>query len=76
MIDGDRVVHEVRYAHPVQAVWHALTDPLAGDRTSFNGGWGDKLDHDLVLVLAGARDPARSRAEQGLYRHPDLEMPP
>ena len=27
MIDGDRVVHEVRYGHPVQAVWHALTDP-------------------------------------------------
>jgi hypothetical protein len=27
VIDGDRVVHEVRYAHPVQAVWHALTDP-------------------------------------------------
>ena len=27
MIDGDRVVHEVRYPHPVQAVWQALTDP-------------------------------------------------
>lgn len=27
MIDGDRIVHEVRYAHPVHAVWHALTDP-------------------------------------------------
>ncbi|GEM_PF-1460268 len=27
MIDGDRVVHEVRYAHPVRAVWRALTDP-------------------------------------------------
>jgi uncharacterized protein YndB with AHSA1/START domain len=26
VIDGDRVVHEVRYPHPVQAVWHALTD--------------------------------------------------
>ena len=29
MIDGDRVVHEVRYAHPVEAVWHAMTDPAA-----------------------------------------------
>ena len=27
MIDGDRIVHEVRYAHPVHAVWQALTDP-------------------------------------------------
>jgi uncharacterized protein YndB with AHSA1/START domain len=27
VIDGDLVVHEVRYAHPVQAVWRALTDP-------------------------------------------------
>jgi len=26
LIDGGRVVHEVRYPHPVQAVWHALTD--------------------------------------------------
>jgi uncharacterized protein YndB with AHSA1/START domain len=27
VIDGDRIVHEVRYAHPVHAVWQALTDP-------------------------------------------------
>jgi uncharacterized protein YndB with AHSA1/START domain len=29
MIDGDRVVHEARYAHPVQEVWRALTDPAS-----------------------------------------------
>ena len=29
MIDGERVVHEVRYDHPVQSVWHALTDQAA-----------------------------------------------
>jgi uncharacterized protein YndB with AHSA1/START domain len=29
VIDGDRVVHEVHYAHPVSAVWEALTDPAA-----------------------------------------------
>ena len=29
MIKDDRVVHEVRYAHPVPAVWQALTDPAA-----------------------------------------------
>ena len=153
MIDGDRVVHEVRYPHPVQAVWRALTDPrelaawlmpndfapepgrrfrldaqpgfgiidgevievepphllscrwivqgvpttvtirlrpgedanstllrlehiglTAGQRTSFNAGWDDKFGRDLGLVLSGARDPARSRENQGLHRHPDLEM--
>jgi uncharacterized protein YndB with AHSA1/START domain len=26
MIDGERVVHEARYPHPVERVWHALTD--------------------------------------------------
>ena len=152
MIDGDRVVHEVRYGHPVQAVWHALTDPAelaawlmptdfapepgrrfrldarpefgiidgevvdvdpphllrcrwtvqgvpttvtvrlrtgddggtvlrlehagltASQRTGFDAGWGGKFGYDLGLVLTGARDPARSRADQGLHRHPDLEM--
>ena len=29
MIDGDRIVHEVRYPHPLQAVWDALTDPVS-----------------------------------------------
>jgi uncharacterized protein YndB with AHSA1/START domain len=29
VIDGDRVVHEVRYAYPVPTVWKALTDPAA-----------------------------------------------
>lgn len=29
MIEGDRVVHQARYAHPVPAVWDALTDPAA-----------------------------------------------
>jgi uncharacterized protein YndB with AHSA1/START domain len=152
MIDGDRVVQEHRYPHPVEAVWHALTDPDAlaawlmpndfalvvghrfrldarpefgfidgevlevapptllrcrwtvdgvpttltvrlqaeGDGTllrleqaglgpekgaNFDGGWGEKLGRDLELVLAGARDPARTRLDGGLYRHPDLEMP-
>lgn len=133
MIDGDRVVHEVRYPHPVPAVWHALTEPAAlaawlmpndfaataghrfrldarpgfgfidgevlevapphllrcrwlvegtattvtirlqadghgtllrlehaglpaGPRGSFDGGWGDKLRHDLVVVLAAGRN--------------------
>ena len=150
MIDGDRVVHEIRYPHPVQAVWRALTDPAylsawlmptdfapaAGHRfrldarpefgiidgevvdispphllrcrwtmlgvpttvtvrleadgprgtllrlehaglpeglnASWDGGWGAKLAHDLALVLAGTRDPARSRVEEGLHRHPEL----
>ncbi len=27
MIDGTRVVHEVRYPHPPERVWRALTDP-------------------------------------------------
>jgi uncharacterized protein YndB with AHSA1/START domain len=27
MIEGDRVVHEARYAHPPERVWQALTDP-------------------------------------------------
>jgi uncharacterized protein YndB with AHSA1/START domain len=154
VIDGGRVVHEVRYPHPVQAVWHALTDPAslsawlmptdfapaAGHRfrldarpefgfidgevvdvspphllrcrwtvegvptvltvrlqadgtsgtllrlehsglpevpgASFDGGWGAKLTHDLGLVLGGVRDPARSRVEQGLHRHPDLDQSP
>lgn len=131
MIDGGRIVHEVRYPHPVAEVWHALTDSAAlaawlmpndfapeaghrfrldarpefgfidgevidvkpphllrcrwtvegvpttltiwleadgagtvvrlehsglptGPRASFDGGWGSKLGHDLVLVLARA----------------------
>lgn len=29
MIDGERVLHEARYAHSVDAVWAALTDPAA-----------------------------------------------
>ena len=135
MIDGDRVVHEVRYPHPVPAVWQALTERAAlaawlmpndfaamaghrfrldarpefgfidgevldvapphllrcrwlvegtpttvtirlrpdghgtllqlehvglraGPRGSFDGGWGDKLRHDLPTVLAGGREQA------------------
>ncbi len=133
MIDGDRVVHEIRYPHPVAAVWDAVTEQAAlaawlmpndfaaaaghrfrldarpefgfidgevldvapphllrcrwlvegtattvtirlqaegngtllrlehtglpaGPRGSFDGGWGDKLRHDLAAVLAG-HDP-------------------
>jgi uncharacterized protein YndB with AHSA1/START domain len=29
VIEGGRIVHEMRYPHPVQAVWHALTDPAS-----------------------------------------------
>jgi uncharacterized protein YndB with AHSA1/START domain len=29
VIDGDRVVHEVHYSHPVDVVWHALTTAAA-----------------------------------------------
>jgi len=29
VIEDGRVVHEVRYPHPVTAVWQALTDPAA-----------------------------------------------
>jgi uncharacterized protein YndB with AHSA1/START domain len=29
VIDGDRIVHEVRYPHPVETVWHALTSPAS-----------------------------------------------
>jgi uncharacterized protein YndB with AHSA1/START domain len=28
-------------------------------RSEFDGGWGDKLRHDLGLVLAGSRDPTK-----------------
>jgi uncharacterized protein YndB with AHSA1/START domain len=152
VIDGDRVIHEVRYPQPVPAVWRALTDAAAlaswlmpndfvpevghrfrldarpdfgvidgevlevrppsllrcrwtvqgvpttltirleadGDGTrlelehvrlgpdaqaSFDGGWAAKLHKDIGLVLTGERDPARTTLEDGLYRHPDLEMP-
>jgi uncharacterized protein YndB with AHSA1/START domain len=27
MIRGDRILHEARYAHPVESVWRALTEP-------------------------------------------------
>jgi uncharacterized protein YndB with AHSA1/START domain len=27
VIDGERVVHEMRYPHPPERVWRALTDP-------------------------------------------------
>ena len=43
-----------------------------GLNASWDGGWGAKLAHDLALVLAGTRDPARSRVEEGLHRHPEL----
>ena len=152
MIEGDRVVHEVHYPHPVAAVWQALTDAAElaswlmpndfvaepgrrfrldarpefgvidgevidasprtcsrcrwtvqgvpstltirltadGDgtrlelehvrldpdaRPGFDGGWTSKLQKDLGLVLTGERDPADARLEDGLYRHPDLEVP-
>jgi uncharacterized protein YndB with AHSA1/START domain len=29
VIDGDRVIHEVRYAHPIEVVWQVITDPVA-----------------------------------------------
>jgi uncharacterized protein YndB with AHSA1/START domain len=29
VIDGERVVHEAHYPHPVTTVWAALTDPAA-----------------------------------------------
>jgi uncharacterized protein YndB with AHSA1/START domain len=29
VIDGDRVVHEVHYAHPIETVWEVVTDPDA-----------------------------------------------
>jgi uncharacterized protein YndB with AHSA1/START domain len=153
VIADDRIVQEVRYAHPVQAVWQALTDPASlaawlmpndfrpvvghrfrldarpgfgiidgevmeirpphllrcswtvegvptvvtvrltaegagtllrlehaglpsGPGTSFDGGWGAKLRHDVGLVLTRARDPARSRTDLGWYRHPDLASAP
>jgi uncharacterized protein YndB with AHSA1/START domain len=46
-------------------------DPRAG----FDGGWGDKLDHDMKLVLDGERDLQRSTMKGGLNRHSDLEVP-
>jgi uncharacterized protein YndB with AHSA1/START domain len=27
MIEGDRVIHEARYPHPIERVWRALTEP-------------------------------------------------
>jgi uncharacterized protein YndB with AHSA1/START domain len=29
VIVGDTIVHEVRYAHPIDAVWRAITEPTA-----------------------------------------------
>jgi uncharacterized protein YndB with AHSA1/START domain len=46
------------------------SDPRAG----FDGGWGDKLRHDVELVLSRQRHTERSRGKDGLIRHPDLEV--
>jgi uncharacterized protein YndB with AHSA1/START domain len=150
VIDGDRIVHEVHYAHPIEVVWQVITDPAAlaawlmpndfapivgrrfrldarpafgliegevlevdpprflrsrwiiegesttlsiwleGDETGtllrlehlglppqprggFDGGWGDKLRHDVDLVLSGQREPELSRLRDGLTSNPDLE---
>jgi uncharacterized protein YndB with AHSA1/START domain len=147
MIDGDRVVHEARYPHPVPAVWEALTDPAAlsawlmpndfvatvghrfqldarpgfdlipgevldveppsllrcrwtiegipttvtfrleatGEGTrlelehvrlppstlpNFDGGWTEKLDIEIGLVLTRVNDPTRATVDDGLYRYP------
>jgi uncharacterized protein YndB with AHSA1/START domain len=41
-------------------------------RTSFDGGWADKLAVDLALVLDRTRDPERSHTLGGLHHHPDF----
>jgi uncharacterized protein YndB with AHSA1/START domain len=151
VIDGDGVVHQAHYSHPIEAVWQVLTDPAAiaawlmpndfapevghrfrldarptfglieGEvlevnpprflrcrwtiqgkpttltiwleadddgtllrlehfglspepRAGFDGGWGDKLHHDIALVLSGQRDIGRSWLQDGLKRHPDMEV--
>ncbi|HEV2310631.1 MAG TPA: SRPBCC domain-containing protein [Acidimicrobiia bacterium] len=153
MIENGRIVHEVRYPHPVPAVWRALTERASlatwlmpndfelavgqgfrfdaspgfgivdgevlsveaphllkcrwviegrpstvtfrlhadgsetvlhlehdglgpGAATSFDGGWGSKLDYDLPRVLAGGRDPSRAVDEDGLTHHPDRPLRP
>jgi uncharacterized protein YndB with AHSA1/START domain len=43
-------------------------------RSGFDGGWGDKLHHDVELVLSGQRDTEHSRLQDGLTRHPDMEV--
>jgi uncharacterized protein YndB with AHSA1/START domain len=43
-------------------------------RGGFDGGWGEKLHHDLQLVVTGKRDSHRSRLVHGLHHHPDLEV--
>jgi uncharacterized protein YndB with AHSA1/START domain len=48
---------------------------LRGDpRASFDGGWAEKLRHDLVEVLVGARRLDEVRVEGGLHVHSANEM--
>ena len=36
----------------------------------FDGGWADKLDHDLVELLAGRRQPSEVTWRNGFAHHP------
>src|SRR5580692_10615355 len=44
---------------------HARLTPET--RSGFDGGWSEKLETALVLVLTGVKDPTRSLVEEGLY---------
>jgi len=65
VIEGERIVHEVRYPHPVSAVWRALTDrpelaswlmpndfaPAVGARFRFDAAPGFGYVDGEVLVV-------------------------
>ncbi len=42
----------------------------ASTRPGFDGGWNEKLEQELPLVLTGQRNRARSLLDDGLYRYP------
>jgi uncharacterized protein YndB with AHSA1/START domain len=69
VIEGDRVVHEVRYPHPVQAVWAAVTgreavaiwlmpndfEPVAGHRFQLDARPAFGIIDGLVLDAEAAQ---------------------
>jgi uncharacterized protein YndB with AHSA1/START domain len=44
------------------------------DSTGFDGGWADKLDHDLVELLADRRRPSDVTWRDGYAHHPALDL--
>ena len=66
-MDGERVVHEAHYPHPVPAVWSALTDPAA------LAGW--LMPNDFA-PLAGHRFRFDARPRFGFIDGEVLEVEP